>query len=165
MANYVYHKVVCSKEFLERYLIDEYPLGSDKKISPPYISFNKLFGMTDLIDYGKKFGEYIYYGCGFSYAPREDGRFEVKFATTRDYPMPAIHRAIELDHLVEWFAVEESYESVSHFIWSTGVQELIHPLGEEFDKYYEEEADFDESLDDADNLVWYYLDEYGCQWE
>lgn len=53
MANYVYQKVVCSKEFLERYLIDEYPLGSDKKISPPYISFNKLFGMTDIADYGK----------------------------------------------------------------------------------------------------------------
>lgn len=55
MTNYVFHKILCSKNFLDNYLLDYYPLGKDKKIYPPYISFNKLVGVFDLGEYLEHF--------------------------------------------------------------------------------------------------------------
>ena len=81
MANYVSNKVVCSKDFLDTYLFDFFPCGPDNPMSEPYISFNKLFGLRSLSEYQEKIGVHIYYGFDFSWAKRDDGRYEVKFCT------------------------------------------------------------------------------------
>ena len=44
MSNYVWNKVICDKETLEKYFIDNNPFG-DEIIEKPYITFNKIFGM------------------------------------------------------------------------------------------------------------------------
>lgn len=115
MANYVSNKVVCSKDFLDTYLFDFFPCGPDNPMSEPYISFNKLFGLRSLSEYQEKIGVHIYYGFDFSWAKRDDGRYEVKFCTRWEYPIQAILKALELSHEVEWFAVEESCVFVSKF--------------------------------------------------
>jgi hypothetical protein len=53
-ANYVYQQVICSRDFFETNFLDSYPID-ERKIDPPYISFNKPVGAKDI-------GEYIYYG-------------------------------------------------------------------------------------------------------
>lgn len=51
MANYVYQQIICSKDFFEKYLIDYFPICKNEKMDPPYISFNKLIGVSNLNDY------------------------------------------------------------------------------------------------------------------
>ncbi|MBJ8349120.1 hypothetical protein [Streptococcus zalophi] len=75
MANYVYQQIICSKDFLEKYLIDYFPICKNEKMYPPYISFNKLVGVSNLNDYREKYGEYIYYGDSFSYKQQENGKY------------------------------------------------------------------------------------------
>ncbi|TWS95355.1 hypothetical protein [Streptococcus sp. sy018] len=166
MANYVYQQVICSKEFLEKYLLDYYPIG-DQRRDPPYISFNKIVGVRDIGEYREKYGEYIYYGYGFTYRERADGRYTVKFATKRDYPIPAIEKSIQLDHQVKWYAVEESCIYVSRFEWRNGIQERVVLLDESFDDWYgvEETNELGDTLEDCDHLIWYYLAEKSVTWQ
>ncbi|AND79108.1 hypothetical protein [Streptococcus pantholopis] len=164
MANYVYQKIICSKKFLDSYLIDYYPISQNDRIVPPYISFNRLVGVSDLSEYREKFGEHIYYGDSFTYSECENGLFEVKFTTKRDYPIAAIRRAIEVEHSVEWFAVEDNCIYVSHFYWSDGIKESIHTLGSAFGSWYSKQYELEESLEDSDHLIWYYLNEHKCSW-
>ena len=43
MANYVYNRIICTKEVLNKYFLDDEPFEENKKIDEPYITFNKLF--------------------------------------------------------------------------------------------------------------------------
>lgn len=164
MANYVYSKVVCSKSTLDTYFIDPTPLGEPQ--DEPYISFNKLFGVPSLNDYGKKIGIYIYYGFGFSWTRQDSGLYEIKFATRWQYPIQAIVKAVELDHDLKWFVVEECCAYVSKFYWSGGVKEDIMRI--DADMYYawnDDHMDLEDSLDDCDNLIWYYPQLTKGQWK
>lgn len=164
MANYVYQQVICSKDFFETYFLDCYPID-EKRIDPPYISFNKLVGVKDLGEYGEQFGEYIYYGYGFTYQMRSDGLMVLTFATKRDYPIAAIRAAIQLDHTVEWYAIEENCIYGSRFFWKQGVQEEICLLDDDcFGTWAEARYEFDEALADSDHIVWYYLLENKVNW-
>ena len=164
MANYVYQQVICSKDFFETYFLDCYPID-EKRIDPPYISFNKLVGVKDLGEYGEQFGEYIYYGYGFTYQMRSDGLMVLTFATKRDYPIAAIRAAIQLDHTVEWYAIEENCIYVSRFFWEQGVQEEICLLNDdEFGKWAWDRYEFEELLADSDHIVWYFLLENDIEW-
>ncbi len=165
MANYVYQQIICSKDFLEKYLVDYFPFCKEEKMEPPYISFNKLLGVSNLNDYREKYGQYIYYGDGFSYKKQENGTYLVKFTTRWDYPIAAIRQAILLDHTVEWYAIEENCIYVSHFYWSHGVQESVNVLDDTFGEWSWDRYEFEETLDSCDHLIWYYLLEHKNKWQ
>ncbi|KXT77148.1 hypothetical protein STRDD11_02701 [Streptococcus sp. DD11] len=166
MANYVYQQVICSKDFLEKYFLDFYPIQKEERMDPPYISFNRLMGVVDLEEYYEKYGQYIYYGYGFSYKEQADGRYLVKFATRHDYPIAAIRQAVNLEHTIEWYAIEECCIYISKFYWNDGVKELIQVVGNlsTFVDWVEENYEFDEGLSDEDHIFWYYLQEHGGAW-
>ncbi|HFU3730364.1 TPA: hypothetical protein ACGO80_002053 [Streptococcus suis] len=163
MANYVYQQVICSKDFFETYFLDSYPID-ERKIDPPYISFNKLVCVKNIGEYGEQFGEYIYYGYGFTYQMRSDGLMVVTFATQRAYPIAAIRAAIQLDHSLEWYAIEENCIYVSRFYWNNGVKEVICLLGDDFAERAWDKYEFEESLADSDHIVWYFLLENDAKW-
>ena len=125
MSNYVWNKVVCGQNTLDMYFIDAQPLGQKKPSEKSYISFNKLFGTQSLTEYREKIGVHISYGFGFSWTERDDGLYEIKFATRWEYPIQAIIRALELDHEAQWFAVEEACVYVSKFYWDKAVKEDV----------------------------------------
>ncbi|HFU3939704.1 TPA: hypothetical protein ACGO2Z_000773 [Streptococcus suis] len=164
MANYVYQQVICSKDFFETYFLDYYPID-EKRIDPPYISFNKLVCVKNIGEYREQFGEYIYYGYGFTHKIRSDGLMVLKFATKRDVPIAAIRAAIKLDHSLEWYAVEENCIYVPRFYWNHGVQEEIYLLDDDdFGRWVEARYEFEEALADSDHIVWYYLLENKNNW-
>lgn len=164
MANYVYHQIICTEDFLQKYLLDYYPFYENKKLDSPYISFNKLTNVKDIREYSNLYGVYIYYGYGFSYLKRDDNKFVVKFATRWEYPISAIQKAMELDHTVEWYAMEESCIYVSKFYFQNGLMEDIALLTDDFNKWADENYDFEESLSDNDHLIWYYLPQIKQRW-
>lgn len=158
MANYVWNRVVCSKSTLDTYFIDAAPLGQEAPLEEPYISFNKLFGVRSLTEYREKIGVHIYYGFSFSWTERDDGLYEIKFATRWEYPIQAIIKALELDHEIKWFAVEENCTYVSKFYWNNGVKEDVMPIDDEaYFEWREAHMDFEESLEYCDDSLWYYL--------
>lgn len=102
MANYVANMVICSKVFYEKYFLDTNPFG-DENVSEyikehPYITFNKLYNVNSLNEYGDKYGVYIDYGYGHTIKELGKDLVEIKFQTRWDYPIYAIKKAIELDH-------------------------------------------------------------------
>ncbi|HEM3636316.1 TPA: hypothetical protein U1C44_001812 [Streptococcus suis] len=163
MANYVYQQVVCSQEFFETYFLYYYPID-ENRIEPPYISFNKLVNAKDIGVYRERFGEYIYYGYSFTYKRRSDGLMVLTFATQRAYSIAVIRAAIQLDHSLEWYAIEENCIYVSRFYWNNGVKEAICLLGDDFGKWAWDRYEFEESLADSDHIVWYFLLENDVKW-
>ncbi|MCK1238887.1 hypothetical protein MX111_05495 [Streptococcus uberis] len=164
MANYVYQQVICTEDFLKNYLLDYYPLGKTEKMEFPYITFNKLVGVKSLNEYAQNSGAYIYYGYGFSYKKRSDGRIIVKFATRWKYPIRAIQRAVKLDRTVEWYAMEENGIYISKFYYHRGLMEDIALLTDDFDEWSDKMYDFEEKLSDHDHLIWYYLLKNKLKW-
>lgn len=160
MANYRFHRIICSKEFLEEYLFDYCPFGKYLGDSP-YITFNKLFQVLNTSEYSEKYGAYIYYGFGFNYQYLDDGKCEVKFATRWDSPIPAIKKAISLEHSLKWYEVEEACESILLHHWSNGVRQTIFGLDEKWEEWsrLEEQLDFEDTLEGYDHLIWYYLND------
>ncbi len=53
MANYVYNRLVCTPEILKKYFLDSDPWGDGNFVSPPYITFHKLFGCRGFAEYEK----------------------------------------------------------------------------------------------------------------
>ena len=165
MANYVYQQVICSESFLNQYFIDKYPFGENEPTDSPYITFNQIMEVSDLGQYSEEFDYHICYGYGFSYRKTSDEHYLVKFATRWNYPYPAIHRAIEIDHTLKWYAVEENFLYASLFYWDGGVKESICMLASEvFDNWVENHYKLDESLSDEDSIVWYYLQDNELEW-
>ncbi|MGT2715873.1 hypothetical protein [Streptococcus respiraculi] len=164
MDNYIYQQVICSRDFLEQYFIDYYPTYEDKCLDPPYISFNRLMRVSNLVEYQEKYGEYIYYGYGFSYREISDGKYIVKFATKREYPIAAINQAIAIDSTIEWYAVEENCSYISKFYWNHGVKEAIELLMDDFFIWIEKHYELDDSLSDEDHIAWYYLQNRKAFW-
>ena len=70
MSNYVANKIICKKEFYKKYLLDLNPFGDEIPDgyvkTHPYITFNKLYNVESLNEYGEKYGTYVYYGFGHS---------------------------------------------------------------------------------------------------
>ena len=157
--------MICQKAFLEQYFIDHDPLGDGIPMEHPYITFNKLFGVHSLNEYSEKYGVHIYYGYGFSWDELPNGQYEIKFCTRWEYPIRAIIRALNLDHGVEWFAVEENHIYVSKFYWSNGVKEDILFIEDDFYHWLDENIEFDDSLKDPDEGVWYFLQCAAGTWQ
>lgn len=124
MANIVYNKVVCTREILDKYFLDDEPFEKGVKLNEPYIAFNKLFN-TKLNDkYSELYGESIYYGDGFEYNELGNGKIEILFNTRGRYPIKAIEKALELcKNDIIWYAVEENLIYVSKFYWDNEIKE------------------------------------------
>lgn len=124
MANYVYNRVVCTKEILNKYFLDDEPFEEGVKLNEPYITFNKLFNTKLDENYSGLYGESIYYGDGFKYNELENGNIEILFNTRWRYPIKAIEKALELcKNDIIWYAVEENLIYVSKFYWDNEIRE------------------------------------------
>lgn len=165
MANYVWHKVVCRKEVLEQYFIDSNPFGDVVQIEPPYISFNRLFGVKSINEYVEKYRIGIYYGYGFSWEEQLNGMCEVKFCTRWEYPIRAIIRLLEVADDALWFASEENHIYVSKFYWDERVKEDILFITDGYDRWIDKNMEFECSLEAWDSGVWYYLSTVKDVWQ
>ena len=168
MSNYVWNKVVCSGQTLEKYFLDSDPFGDGKKIEHPYITFNKLFDVKSLDEYEKNIGRTISYSWGTSYKKTENGNYEIKFAIRWDYPIKAIVRAIELDNKLAWYSVEENHLYVSKFYWSDEkIKEDVLYIEDEYHEWSMNNNEFEDMIlerDDGDDGVWYFLPNAVGQW-
>lgn len=147
MANYVYNRVICTKDFFEKYFLDDNPFGEspDQKIAWPkdYITFNKLFQCHSIEEYRTLTNcTTIDYGSGTSFHEIGTGRYEVLFDTRWYYPIKAIVKACELarGNLV-WYAIEENEIYFSKFFWQDNqvMEETI---------FIENDEDFEDFRDD-----------------
>lgn len=162
MANYVYNKIICTKEVLNKYFLDDEPFEENKKVDEPYITFNKLFNTKLDEKYSEQYGECIYYGDGFEYNDLEDGNVEIFFNTRWRYPIKAIERALKLcKNNIIWYAVEENLIYVSKFYWDNEIIEETLYLEDsaEFEKFNE-----DNSEPASDFWIWEYKPEEKEGW-
>jgi hypothetical protein len=162
MANYVWHRIICTNSVLETYFIDNNPFGEEKPLAEPYISFNRFFGCKTLNDYYQQHGVYISYDMGSVWRGQNDGTVEIKFCTRWEYPIKAIIQVLELckSELI-WYACEENHNYVSRFQWTgDSIQEHILPLD---DDYWDWDEETENRLQgrieegDYDDSIWYYL--------
>lgn len=114
MANYIHNKIVCTKEILDKYFLDYIPFDNIERLNKPYITFNKIFNVKNIIDYSPN----IYYGYGFTYHKNKDNMYEIKFFTRWLYPIEAIIKSIEMGKKdIIWYACEGNMKTVSKFYW------------------------------------------------
>lgn len=165
MANYVSNKVICKKEFFERYLLDPNALGkgSFKYCKEhKYIFFNKLFNdVNNVSEYYDKYGEYVDYGHFYTMKELRNDYVEIKFKTRWNYPICAIKKSIEIAHNIVWYATEECLNYMSKFLWQNNkvIEKTLMFDDEDFGEWYEKnviDGNKYDDLDYADDYVWYY---------
>lgn len=168
MANYIWHKVVCTKDDLDAYFIDNDPFDGNPSIGESYISFNRLFGVKSLDEYREKVDyNTISYGHGFSWSKCENGLYEIKFCTRWNYPILAIIKAIELCHDLVWYSFDEAYEGVSRFFWDkteNKVTEYGFDPGFAFDVWEQENEYLWNVTQSPDDPMWLYLKNATVDW-
>lgn len=162
MANYVFHRVVCTQDFFEKYLLDLEPFGKNDLPEHPCLTFRKLFGAVTLEEYEAEHSASVYKGYGFHWEERPNDRVEVKFCTRWQYPIEAILKALKLGrHTIEWFACEENHLYASWFRWTeNGAEERILLLGDTYWNWTEQHgAALEKQIGETecDDEVWYYL--------
>lgn len=163
MANYIYNKIICTRDILNKYFLDDVPFTENKKLDEPYITFNKLFGNKIDERYGKNYGEDIYYGDGFEYNNLDNEMVEIKFNTRWRYPIKAIIKALELcKNNITWYAAEENLIYISKFYWNN---EIIEET-----LYLEDKVDFEKfvvnnSSDESEYWIWDYKLEEKDDWK
>ena len=164
MSNYVSNKVICKKSFFDKYLLDSYSLGEDSYEyckEHKYISFNKLFGVKSVSKYREKYGQYPVYGYFYCIEKIDKDYIELKFQTRWYYPICAIKKAIEIDHSIIWYALEENIIYISKFIWENDkvVEKTLNIENDDFYDWYDKNIFYGntyDDVDDSDDAVWYY---------
>lgn len=163
MANYVYNRVICSEETFNHYFWDKKPFGEEG--DKPYITFNQLMGVNSLMEYRDCYGVSIYYGYGFIHRRLENNKMEFLFATRWYYPIEAIKKAVEIDHDLIWYAVEENVVHISKFYWDDKVREDVYVPGENWDVWYEKNVEYSNNIkEDPDDDVWDFLVDIEPKW-
>ena len=157
MSNYVWNKVFCTKEMMEKYFIDPDPFGKKETLEKSYISFNKLYNMKSIYEYADKVDVPISYGLGTSWRETENGLYELMFCTRWKYPIKAITKSIELSHDTVWMAFEENNIYVSRFYWDNGVKQDVLLIENEYYSWYDENMEYVDSLKEPDDGVWHFL--------
>lgn len=161
MSNYVSNRIICKKDFLKKYLYDEHPAGVlQQSISPiAKISFNHLFSMSTIDQYKAVHGTTIAYDYGVGCMDIDQDFVDIRFQTERYYPIRAILKAIQLDHSIIWLCVEDNYQYISIFQWSSDeekVTELIVDLfnSDEYVAHIEEIGSM--VIHSWDDGLWHY---------
>lgn len=170
MSNYVYNRIICTKDFFENYFLDFNPFGKDYVQDSPYITFHKLFEVASYYDYDSKYSAYVYNGYGFHWEELHNKQMEVKFCTRWEYPIEVIIKELELGKgQVEWFACEENHVYVSHFQWTAeGVKEQVLVLNDNYWNWTDKNETYLEKIisgRDCDDGVWYYLPSCNHAWK
>ncbi len=161
--NFVQNKVICSKEILEKYFLDDNPFGDSNILKEPYITFNKILKNKLDNDYERQFGAQIYYGFGYEYNIIKDDIYEIKFITMRYYPIMAITELLKLcKNKVVWYAFEESSDYISKFYWNEKIKEEILCINSRKD--VEEFLDLTEESD-SEFWIWDYKPEKKDEWK
>ena len=154
--NYVYNKVICTKETMDRYFIDTDPFGDGTRLNETYITFNKLLDTVSITETEKLERGHISYAHGNICTRREDGLWEILFLTLRDYPIKAIVSTIQRTRDTIWYVYEENCIYMSKFYWEEGVKESVLYIEAEYDEWYEANIEFIDSLEAPDNGVWHF---------
>ncbi len=171
MSNYVANKIICKKKFYEKFFLDLNAFGDveldDYIKTTPYITFNKLYNVKSINEYRDKYGTYIYYGFGHSVKELNNDLVEIKFQTSKYYPICAIKKAIELDNSIVWYAVEENLIYISKFEWNENkvVEKTLYIETDKFNNWYDENicnGNTYDNLEDCDDAIW-YLNDYSEQ--
>lgn len=126
MSNFVSNRIICKKDFLKKYLYDENPAGVlQQSISPiAKLSFNHLFSMSTIDEYKAVHGTTIAYDYGVGCMEMDPDFVDIRFQTEKCYPIRAILKAIELDHSIIWMCVEDNYQYISIFQWSSDIDDV-----------------------------------------
>ena len=101
MANFIHNRIICSKDTLEKYFLDENPFDDDKPMEKPWISFRKLFNYDCVTFYAET--RLFDSSNGFRYKELKEDVYEITFCTRNEIPYEAIVKALELDQNLEWF--------------------------------------------------------------
>ena len=164
MSNYVWNRVVCRKEAMERWLADPDPFGDGQPGSRPSISFNRLADVKSVKEYEEKAGVPVWYEKGVLCREYGDGRVELKFCTLWQYPIRAIGALLELAQDTQWYAVEENHTYVSRFCWEDGLREDVLLIEDAYFRWSAEHEDLLDSLPEEDDGAWYFLPEAPGDW-
>ena len=163
MANYVSNKVICTKAFFDKYFLDPNSLGKenyDHCKKEKYISFNKLFGVKDVHEYYDNYGANVYYGFWYCIKEIDNEHIELMFQTKSCYPICAIIKAIELDHSIIWYALEDNAIYISKFVWENGkvIEKVLNLENNDFDAWYDKNIYNGNTYDinKAYDSFWYY---------
>lgn len=168
MANYVLNKIICTKEILRKYFVDNHPIDDKDLLKEPYISFNKLFGVKSLNKYNERYGESIYYGFGFSYEKNKEGLIEIKFLTKYLYPICAIVKAVEMfKEELTWYSCEENKIYLSNFFWYKNriKENTLYLEKTEYEEWVNNNEDYIEKIEYPDDEIWHYRFENRTDWE
>ncbi len=170
MANFVSNRVICKRSFYEKYFYDTNPFGMEKSNEyvkeKSYITFNKLYKVKSLNEYMEKYGEYIYYGYGYNVKQLDNDLVEIKFQTKWSYPICAIVKAIELNHSIIWYAIEENIIYYSKFSWKDNkvIEETLYIENDKcFEAWYGQ--NIFNNLKCYDDSLWYYNYENNPNWK
>ena len=131
-----------------------------------YITFNKLYKVKSLNEYMEKYGEYIYYGYGYNVKQLDNDLVEIKFQTKWSYPICAIVKAIELNHSIIWYAIEENIIYYSKFSWKDNkvIEETLYIENDKcFEAWYGQ--NIFNNLKCYDDSLWYYNYENNPNWK
>ena len=164
MSNYVWNRVICRKEEMDRWLADPDPFGDGKQDSLPAFSFNRLADVKSVKEYEEKAGVPVWYEKGAVCRDCGGGRVELKFCTLWQYPIQAIGRFLELAPDTLWYAVEENHIYVSRFCREESLKEDVLLIEDAFPRWEEENKELPDSLPEADDAVWYFLPEAPGTW-
>lgn len=172
MSNYVSNKVICKKSFFEKYFLDPYALGKDNYAycnEHKYISFNKLYEVKDVNEYREKYGQYVDYSSFYEVKDIENGYVKITFRTRCLYPICAIKKAIEIDHSIIWYALEENVIYISKFIWEKDkvIEKTLNIENDDFVEWYDKHiynGNTYDNIDDSDDAIWYYDYENRNDW-
>ena len=172
MANYVSNKVICTKAFFDKYFLDPYSLGEedyDYCKKEKYISFNKLFDVKSIYEYYDNYGANIYYGFWYCTKEIDNEHIELMFKTKWRYPMCAILKAINLDHSIIWYALEDNAIYISKFIWDNDkvIEKTLNIENDDFYNWYDKNVLSGNTYDNihmSDDSVWYYDYESRKDW-
>ncbi|MBQ8959848.1 MAG: hypothetical protein IJ071_01330 [Ruminococcus sp.] len=149
MSNYVWSKIICGLDTLDKIVI-----GDPTNLSHSIISFHKLFD----IPYDDREAR------GVLVKKLADNSYELKYCQRWRYPITSIIRLIEIYHDVVWYLVEENHIYVSKFYWNNGVKEDVMDIEYQYYDWLDENPIFDGSLDYGDDDVWYFLKTLKDNW-
>ena len=149
MSNYVWSRIVCSQD-----VVDKIIMNDPNNLSHSIVSFHKVLG----VDYDDHEARNV-----FVKKIAVDS-YEIKYCQRWRYPITSINRLIESYHDVVWYLVEENHIYVSKFYWDNGVKEDVMDIEYEYYDWLDENPIFGDSLDTTDDDVWYFLQTVDKKW-
>ena len=159
MADYVINCVICDRETLENWLIDD--SRQTNHWDQTNISFRRFSSASSADEYWGSSESPISYSYSTSYVQMEDGMFEIKFWTKRKETIGAVRNLLEVSHGTVWYAVDESLYALHCFYWDNGIKEKEKVLEDNPDEWIDEiektDPEYEERFEEPDHWIWQYV--------